>query len=424
MNSIEAIAEGLADADSQSEPLTAGVQDGQKRVVTQRDLRYLKGLDDDNKIQITELDRTEKGIEVYVQSTDYAGVIGLPDSEAITIEPKLDGTALLRLLQVQESDSAFETLSHRAPIKAGEEFVDLLAELFTDELKQVMRQGIDQSYHWVNRKEDYVRGRFDIQRQLRQEGPAAPTFHCSHDELTRDTPLNQAILYAGRILMGAVSEPEIRQQLRKQVMKLRRDISLIAVSAADIQQIRLDRLNRHYEDLLRLAELVIENTFVEDVKSGSSAAYTLLLDMPDRFQDAVEAGIDRVVEHYEHTPEEPLEQFATGDFTREPKPDIVLKRGREYKLVGDMKWKPYSGRPRGADLYQLISYQQYTDTPGVLIYPGNQTNAGIVAEADIENGHTLAVVKVPVRDAQDSFEVYEKEFYDVLRQTIDYLLHT
>lgn len=408
---------------SDSRTLTAGVKDNITISVSIRDAEYLQTLADENKLDVDIVEDANEGEEqvAIVRSTDYAGVVGLPDSDSIYLQPKITQTALLRLLQLAEEDGQIETLEQTAEIKAGREFVDLLAELYTDELASVMRQGVARSYERIERQEEYVRGRLNVQRQLQQSGPAATEFHCSHDELTRDTLLNRTILHATRILVRLVEDSELQRRLHRQVQQLRRDISLEPITPEQMRGLELTRLNDHYEDLLRLAELVITNTLIEDLHQGEALGYTLLLDMPDRYQAALASSLKDVKDGFTLQTERPLEKFLTGDFDLEPKPDYVLKQNGEPILVLDAKWKDFSRKPREGDIYQLISYQQYFDVPGALLYPDTGDSAGPdpLMEVEVKNGHRLVVGRVPVTESMDSLDAYRERMKSSLGRIVN-----
>lgn len=408
---------------SDSRTLTAGVEDSITISVSTRDAEYLQTLADKNKLDVDIVKEDDQNDEqvVVVRSTDYAGVVGLPDSDSIYLQPKITQTALLRLLQLAEEDGQIETLEQTAEIESGTAFVDLLAELYTDELASVIRQGVARSYERVERQDEYVRGRLNIQRQLQKSGPAATEFHCSHDVLTRDTLLNRTVLHAAKILVRLVEDPELQRQLHRQVQQLRRDISLKQITTEQIRNLELNRLNDHYEDLLRLAELIITNTLIEDLHSGEALGYTLLLDMPDRYQAALVTPLKEVREEFSLQTEPSLEKFVAGDFKLEPVPDYVLRQDGEPALVLDAKWKDFSRKPREGDIYQLISYQQYLNVPGVLLYPdtGDSTGPDQVMEVEVKNGHRLVVGRVPVTESMDSLEVYRTSMVSSLKRIVN-----
>ncbi|MDT3434668.1 5-methylcytosine restriction system specificity protein McrC [Haloarcula sp. 1CSR25-25] len=408
---------------SENRILKAGVQDSITISVSARDAEYLRSLADDNKLAVNIVDSpgAQGDRMAVIKSTDFAGVVGLPDSDSIYIQPKIPQTALLRLLQLDETEGQVDTLEQSAEIEAGTEFVDLLAELYSDELASVMRQGVARSYERVDRQEEYVRGRLDVQRQLQRSGPAATEFHCSHDELTRDTLLNRTVLHAARVLVRVVEDVQIQRRLRRQVQQLRRDITLEPIEYRQARNVELTRLTNHYEDLLRLAELVIKNTLIEDLNRGEAVSYTFLLDMPDRYQAALIAPLRDAREDFSLSTEPSLEEFLAGDFTLKPAPDYVLYQDNEPVLVLDAKWKDFSRKPDAEDLYQLIAYQQYLDVPGVLLYPdtGSESHLDSLMQVTIKNGHRLVIGRLPVTESMETVTEYRSEIIGSLDTLIE-----
>lgn len=371
------------------------------------DLELLTELADDNRIELTELATGE----YQLSTTGHAGVIALPDGPPIHIQPKVTGTALLRLLSYSTS-SAVSTVDEAAEIAAGTTFVDLLGMLFTEELTQVRRQGLASDYQRQAGTERHIRGQLALQRQLQQHGPAAPTFECDYETLTRDTPLNQAVLAAAQTLLRGAESPDLQQRLRSHVQALRRDVTLREVAPHELDALELTRLTDHYEDILRLTRLVLANVFIEDLAPGEGRGYTLLLRMYDQFEAAVERAVEAVAgdSMVQTGYAAGFPDFLTGDFSVRPEPDaVIVDDDGTPQLVLDAKWKLLDTgadwAPSTDDIYQMLAYQQHTDTPGVLVYPGEE--AGIRGTAATAHDRELYVAKLPVAgEHTESFAAY------------------
>lgn len=383
--------------------------------VTARDFRFLQRLDDTNQIGVEELDRDGDRVTVLLSSTRYAGVISLPDGGQIYIKPKVTGTALLRLLQYSEYDQV-DLIEQEAQVQAGTDYVELLGELFTDELRSVLRKGPEQAYERVTRDEEYVRGRLNVHQQLQTHGPAAPAFNCTHEELTRDTDLNQTVLYAGWLLHGVMEESTTQRHLRRLLMQLRRDVTLRPVSSEEGRNVELTHLNHHYQDILRIAILVLESTFIEDLAPGESSAYTILLLMEDRFEDVVQKATASLLET------EPNTTASWGDFFDDeiefaPEPDVVIEDGQEPIAVVDAKWKTDEGRPSREDIYQMVGYQTYSQSPAALVYPTND-DGGLEQTATVKNGQTLYVGTLPVIDNTADTTTYTQQLEEAMEEIL------
>jgi 5-methylcytosine-specific restriction enzyme subunit McrC len=375
--------------------------------ISGRDRRFLAQVASRNQLDVEFLAEGR----ARVASTGYAGVVALPDGHPIHVQPKITGTALLRLLQYSGATNV-ETLEQEAAIEAGTDYVDLLGQLFIDELEHVRRRGISQSYQTTSQTEDYIRGRLNMQRQLQQRGPAAPDFECTYDELTRDTTLNQTILFATHTLVGAVSEPALQQRLRRHVQELRRSVTLQPITHEEADGIHLTRLDDHYSDLLRLAKLVLRNVFIQDVAPGQAAGYTILLLMYEQFEAAVENAVTAAAPEYtvKTGSTAKLRGFLEGEFSITPEPDVIIEdTNGEAVVVLDAKWKDLeksSGAwsPSREDIYQMLSYQQHTHTPGILVYPGD--SSGVLGKAETTNGQQLWLASLPVNVEGESLGAY------------------
>lgn len=105
----------------------------------------------------------------------------------------------------------------------------------------------------------------------------------------------------------------------------------------------------------------------------------------------------------------------------EPEPDYVLRQDGEPVLVLDAKWKDFAHKPREGDIYQMISYQQYLNVPGVLLYPdtGDRAGPGPLMEVEVKNGHRLVVGRVPVTEPMDSLDAYRARMNSSLDKIVN-----
>lgn len=391
--------------------------------VSCRDRRFLAQLDSDNQLDVEPVGKKQ----VRITSTGYVGVVAIPDGDPIHIEPKLTGTPLLRLLQYSGATN-IQTIEQEAAVKAGTDYVGLLAILFADELDAVRRQGISQTYQSVSETEEYIRGRLNIYSQLQQRGPASPQFECTYDELTQDSTLNQTILFGTYILMKATSEENTQQRLWKHIQELQRSVTLRRITQAEARSIHLTRLNSHYDDLLRLAKLVIQHIYIEDVAPGGAAGYTMLLQMYEQFEAVVETAVTAAASDYtvKTGSNAELQNFLNGDFAIAPKPDIIVQNtAGDLVLVLDAKWKDGTNTagewsPARNDIYQMLSYQQHTGTAGVLVFPSE--SGGELGTAKTNSGQKLWLAGLPVESAHTS-EVSFSEYRTRLNTSLESVIN-
>ncbi len=127
-----------------------------------------------------------------------------------------------------------------------------------------------------------------MHRQLSRGAVATTTFEIEYEDLTHDTIENQTVLYATHLLSRLVTDPMIRSTLRQREQQLRREVTLRPIHRTELETIHLDRLTAYYDDILRLATVVIQSTFVDNMQAGTQETYGLLVNMNRIFERVIE----------------------------------------------------------------------------------------------------------------------------------------
>lgn len=334
---------------------------------------------------------------VSLSATQYVGVVALRDGPTIEIRPKAAGTHLLHLLRYAQGVTT-TTIDQEVSLQAGNTFIDAIGYLFNAELITILDRGLHSEYQRVNQAEKQLRGRLDVQRQLQQQQSPALAFECDYDELTTDTVVNRAILYATTILLRLVRDIDLRRSLQRHQHILRRQVTLTSVEPSALSRVELTRLNDHYSDIIRLTELVLQSHFIREFQGGSRESFSLLVDMNRIFERVVERAMRKTVKarpgwtvDAQHSSTNLIE---SDKHTVTIRPDILVRDEEErVRCVGDAKWK--LGSPNNSDFYQLASYQLAFDSPGLLLYP--EQGGKVASENTMTGGHPLYLVEIPTK---------------------------
>lgn len=339
---------------------------------------------------------------VSLTATQYVGAVSLRDGPNIEIRPKAAGTHLLHLLRYAQGVST-TTIDRTTSLQTGGTFIDAIGYLFATELDTVLSRGIHSEYQRVERAEMRLRGRLDVQRQLQRQQRPALDFECEYDELTVDSVVNRAVLYATTVLLKLVHERDLRRSLQRSQYVLRRQVTLTPITATELQRVELTRLNDHYANIVRLTDLVLRNHFIREFQHGSRESFSLLVDMNRVFERVVERAMRAAVRSRPGWTVDPQHSSRTlisgGKHTVTIRPDVLIRddEGR-VRCVGDAKWKV--GSPSNSDFYQLASYQLAFDAPGVLIYP--EQDGDIESESVVADRYPLLLVEAPTRNDGES----------------------
>ncbi len=336
---------------------------------------------------------TDKG-NVRLRTSSFVGLVSLQNGTQVRIRPKAAGGNFLRLLLYAHGATEAMTDSTVQALE-GNLFVNTIGALYLDRLQQVVQRGLDKDYRTKQTREEYLRGRLDIHRQLSRGTMAATTFDIEYEDLTHDTIENQTLLYATHLLSRLVTDPTIKNTLRQREQQLRREITLRPIHPAELETLHLDRLTAYYDDILRLATVVIRSTFVDNMQAGTQETYGLLVNMNRIFERVVErAAEDALADTSWHVEAQArvVGLVTGGSPAVNMHPDFVLRdENGNIKLVGDAKWK--TGRPSQSDIYQMTSYQLADDVPGVLLYPSQ--NGDTETEYRIDDRLSLHLRELP-----------------------------
>jgi len=336
--------------------------------------------------------RTEYGRDgaVRLHSTQYVGTIALPDGPEIRITPKAAGTNFLPLLQYAH-DINPTTYDNTTAASSGATFVDALAALFTAELDRILTRTPHHEYTHVERTETQLRGQLNVQRQLQRQGPTPTEFEVTYDQLTSDTVANRGIYHATRRLTHLVDDPALSSQLQRQHQQLRNWVSTDPVRPAELARIESTRLNDHYDTILRLAEQILNNTYLNNFAPNHHSSFGLLVNMNTIFENAVERATHDALHDFDAwtaTPQSQIQPIATGGTPSvNMYPDVVITHNDDVKLVADAKWK--TGTISQADIYQMTAYTLAHNVPGLLLYPEQPNN--IETSYLIDDRHQLLV---------------------------------
>ena len=217
-----------------------------------------------------------------------------------------------------------------------------------------------------------VRGRIRVADQLRRRFDIPLPVEVRYDDFTDDILANRLVKAAAHRL----------GKLRIRSARSRLDLGWVAatldnVSLADfppkaVPEVKFDRLNEHYREVVNLARLILRHTAIETAR-GKARANGFLMDMNKVFQEFVTRALREELKLSESTfPSDKRLPRLHLDEDREVqlKPDLSWWNGPTCTFVGDAKYKRVKhAHVPNADLYQLLAYTTALNLPGgLLIY--------------------------------------------------------
>ncbi|MEV6554623.1 restriction endonuclease [Nocardia sp. NPDC051756] len=246
-----------------------------------------------------------------------------------------------------------------------EEFVHLdqapglypaVAESFSRLASRAIEGGLLQGYQARSDSLALVRGRVQFREQVMRNYGLPLPIAVEYDDFTTDIVENQIILLA---TLRLLSIPDIGTEARQQLSRLRWLLDEITMlpNRSRAPECHLDRVNARYHDLLRLSEVVLDNSSF-DQRNGSLAVSGFMFDMWRIYEDFVTGAIGMAMRQFGGHPktqfEGPLDKASRIKF----RPDLVCFDDNDVPIaVVDAKYKAASrkGFPE-ADLYQMLVY--------------------------------------------------------------------
>lgn len=354
----------------------------------------LENLNRHTGVELVQLKRHE------LQATHYVGTIHSAHG-TLTILPKIDrgledAQAATRNLitmlcyaydlpLLSTGDSSFKT--------GQGSWLEILTRLFTRQLYQQLRQGLERVYVTVEERSPAMKGRWLLERQLARQPYIQPVFEVRYDEFLSDTPLNRIFRYAVELLRG-MSRLTENQQLLAELHRLLGAVSLpVRIMPEDIEHIQFTRLNERFFPPFQLAKLLL-GSMSQVLQRGTMPLTAFVFDMNALFERFVARFLVRhwrqIVAVKKTAPlylqsqmqgETPLylAQNAQGVPVFKLIPDLLMRDHRhQVQLIIDTKYKRLETSTAKLevsqqDLYQMLAYAGRLNCANVLLlYPTNR----------------------------------------------------
>ena len=304
-----------------------------------------------------------------------------PDEQVPTVRARL--VSLIDLsLGLDIGDGGAAAMAHGA-----DSLLEVFIRLFAERLLAQTRRGLPRQY--LHHEDDLpaLRGRLDVTRQFTVNAVRPDRLACRFDVLSHDIALMQ-VMAATVVSLGKRTRVAATRRLLDELRFVLADVTLLPPSALPWSAVRIDRTNRSWENLLRLARLLMGREWqATGYEATGHAGTSLLFPMERLFEDAVATLLRRALagNGIEVVAQGGL-RHCLGDWHAtapceghvfQTRPDLLLRRGGKVIAVIDTKWKRLSADPLDrkhgvsqADVYQMMAYARlYECERLMLLYP-------------------------------------------------------
>jgi 5-methylcytosine-specific restriction enzyme subunit McrC len=299
---------------------------------------------------IVELSRKVSG-EFVIKADSKVGFISVQGVQ-VNVAPRFPIYNIFYFLGLLEE---MKLDSEKVQISESNDFLTVLFQSFIHSVTSSTRKGLISGY--VNREDSLqvLRGRIDFSRQLKKNPGNYFPFEVTFDDFIEDVPENQILKKALLIsLKYGLQNRNLRNQAQNLLFNFK-DVSDISGVPAWNES----RLNSHYWNALRLAELIISgNGFHES--TGDIQINGFSIDMYKVFEDFVAKQLaERINGSDDLVATQKSLLLDVGGIYRE-KPDLIwYRQGKPFQVL-DTKYKQPEGETQQKDslndLRQVISY--------------------------------------------------------------------
>ena len=314
----------------------------------------------------------------HLKPSSTVGALDIGDL-SVSIQPKLPIGRVLYLASYAMGAVKFR--DERFDFRAQPTLVEALVPALTRAAGHAFARGLLHGYRTEEDALQTVRGRIRVADQLRCRFDIPLPVEVRYDDFTDDVLANRLVKAAAHRL----------GKLRLRMSKSRLDLGSIVATLDNVNlvefppkavpEVKFDRLNEHYREVVNLARLILRHTAIETAH-GAVRANGFLMDMNEIFQEFVTRALREELRLSESTfPSDKRLPRLHLDEDREVqlKPDLSWWNGPTCTFVGDAKYKrTASKRVPNADLYQLLAYTTALDLPGgLLIYAQGEAKGAV-----------------------------------------------
>lgn len=332
-----------------------------------------------------------------IKATSYVGVIQLGrvtlqilpkvdknrENEAATDEHVRSAVSNLLWMLIYAGELPIREQGISSLLKQKSDVFEVLVHIFCARLIEQLARGPYRDYQRREELLPVLKGRWLLNRHLRERPLVQDRFLTAYDEFTADNPLNRVLCYTVHFLRCFSRDASNLRRLDLLRAWLE-DVTLLPrVSSTDLRQVIFTRLNAGFEPIFNLACLFLTEEALQ-LQAGQTQVFSFLFDMNLLFESFVAGFLRR---HRSDALPKHLQQCELlvqgggrpyylarneqGQNRFQLKPDLLFREPNSstISLIVDTKYKTHD-RIQEADVYQMYAYaRRYNCQEVLLLYP-------------------------------------------------------
>ena len=341
-------------------------------------------------------DITFRGDRLTVTAGKYVGLIPLNDRVFIRVEPKVPIGNLLAVLSAVEGEVVELPMLSRqyreTDAAPPAHLLASIASIFVLALRRIEVGGLQKNYDPFTMGGTLLKGQISFSESVQQYWSrgigyaAVSTFF----DLTADIAQNQLLRYACHVLLVHHRRTDLLRDTIRDLAHFEDVFSRAGVHLTPVGTGESPHSAEHSADYvraLRLARLIVAGHGVELRGDGEDISLpSFVINMEALFEDYVRHVMATQLNGVEVLNGNTDGSRPLFDNSSAPKatPDIVVRRGPAYPLIGEVKYKSQDKRE---DRYQVLAYGlSYRARNVVLVLPADSAaSAGLASVGEIDS---------------------------------------
>ena len=323
------------------------------------------------------------------------GLVGIVQTRGITVEilPKVatgatvedDRQFLLHLLTNSGLLPYRQWLAGNVQ-QARIPLLEIVIRQAAEELQALLGEhGPPRRYVDVDEELDFLTGRLDTARTMRQLPSERHRVHVHHSPVQGDNPLSRLLKALARSLFAVTGSRRTRGILGDALAQLEL-VGEQELTEALLTQGRPTDSESHWDGLWNLAAGLHNGLAPNPAAPGTAASRVLVFSLDDIFERVMRRALtqsvrgESLVLARRTPPYHYLEDLARGEKRLRLRPDLLLTLDGSPLIVADAKWKRIRLSRRGgvlldrSDVYQVTAYMnRYDVEAGILFMPAGSS---------------------------------------------------
>ncbi|MFZ4437599.1 MAG: McrC family protein [Syntrophales bacterium] len=337
-----------------------------------------------------------------ITAKSFVGYIVISDV-VISIRPKVHNENLIYMLTYLFKIPSGDTVQMASD--AENPMLDIIAMVLINRIKQLVKRGMFRGYI---KKKEYItglKGKLPLSRNIFYTGK----LYCEFDELSYSVYVNIILKSTLRLLLSMRMSRIVKEEAKTLIM-IMSEISDIEIDEKLFSRLYYSQLNLHYKPLIDFCYLIYRSINIRN-NAGITQFSSFIINMNDIFEEFIRGYLKEMLYDYD-VKRRSISNWASStrqDLLPDIQPDIVI----DGKLVIDVKYYrdllTNHGKLNSSNLYQIITYMNVMNLPGLLIYPYNDIR--LKDGFNLKAGNMFSVITL---DLGGSFNSFQKALKDLL----------